>query len=343
LRLFSDRAFLPAGAPHAVVFYPFWGKNPEDPGDPNTGRFDAYTARGGHLFSLTSVDEADVAVLPCDWSEVEGKLDALARSEEFFALAREAGRTTAVFFASDSDSSLPDEGIVTFETSLYRSRRRPAQFALPAWSEDFVARYLGGRLPVRPKGPRPVVGFCGLAPRRSLVPRRLRASAQSAVRAHALHALERDAGVDTNFIVRKRFLGGALTGGQVDAPAMHRVRREYFDNLVESDYVVCARGAGNFSYRLYETLSCGRIPVFVDTDCVLPYDFLLHWRDYCVWVEEHEVERAGERVREFHERLTDGEFQELQHSARRLWEEYLAPEGFFANFHRHFEAVSGPG
>lgn len=65
-----------------------------------------------------------------------------------------------------------------------------------------------------------------------------------------------------------------------------------------SDYVLCARG-GDFSYRLYETLSYGRIPVFVDTDCVLPYDSEIKWKDYCVWVDEKEVNRIGERSRSF--------------------------------------------
>jgi len=117
------------------------------------------------------------------------------------------------------------------------------------------------------------------------------------------------------------------------------VRREYVQNIVESDYVVCTRGAGNFSYRLYETLSCGRIPVFVDTDCVLPYDFLVDWREHCVWVEEDDLPQIGERVLEFHEGLGEKEFVELQHHCRRFWEQYISPEGFFSNFHRHFNGL----
>ena len=98
--------------------------------------------------------------------------------------------------------------------------------------------------------------------------------------------------------------------------------------------VLCARGAGNFSYRLYETLSCGRIPVFVDTDCVLPYDFLVDWREHCIWIDEGEIDRAGERVAEFHEGLTEKAFADLQRSCRRFWEEYIRPEGFFSKFAR---------
>jgi hypothetical protein len=140
--------------------------------------------------------------------------------------------------------------------------------------------------------------------------------------------------------VRRNFLGGAINAGNVDARAMQKVRREYVENMVESDYILCARGAGNFSYRLYETLSCGRIPVFIDTDCVLPYEFAIDWRDYVVWVDERDVDNVAERVVEFHERLSEQEFRELQQECRRLWETHIAPQGFFANFHRHFDRAS---
>ena len=116
-----------------------------------------------------------------------------------------------------------------------------------------------------------------------------------------------------------------------------KARREYVENIAESDYVLCARGIGNFSYRLYETLSMGRIPIFIDTDCVLPLDFDIDWRDYCVWVDTGDVDRIGDRVLEFHESLSDAEFEERQRAARRVWETHISPEGFFASFHRHFE------
>jgi hypothetical protein len=107
--------------------------------------------------------------------------------------------------------------------------------------------------------------------------------------------------------------------------------------MLESDYVLCARGNGNFSYRLYETLCMGRIPVFIDTDCVLPLDFDIDWRDYCVWVDEAEIEQIGDQVLEFHESLDESEFEERQRACRRLWETHISPQGFFANFHLHFE------
>jgi hypothetical protein len=35
-------------------------------------------------------------------------------------------------------------------------------------------------------------------------------------------------------------------------------------------YIICPRGIENFSFRVYEALKYGRIPVIIDTEMVLP-------------------------------------------------------------------------
>jgi hypothetical protein len=342
LPIFSDRTLVPAGVPHTVMLYPFWGTPPEDSADPNTGRFDRYALLGRRFFRPASLDEAELAVFPTDWTHFVDNPTELFAAAQFAAETRESGTPTVAFFANDSDEpvGLPDATV--FRTSLYRSRRRDSEFAQPAWSEDFLGRYAQKELPFRRKPHEPIVGFCGLAPRARL-DRFRRGSSEPAIRARALNQLRRTKGVQTNFLVRNEFVGGAVRNGITDAQTMQRVRVDYVRNMLDSDYILCARGAGNFSYRLYETLSCGRIPVFVDTDCVLPYDFMIDWRDYVVWVEEARLDEIGEQVLEFHESLSDGEFAELQRECRRVWERYLRPEGFFANLSKHFVKPSAVG
>ena len=146
--------------------------------------------------------------------------------------------------------------------------------------------------------------------------------------------------MDTNFILRDQFYGGAvvMSDGAWDVELKRRVRAEYIDNVLGSDYTLCLRGTGNYCHRLYETLCCGRIPVFVNTDCVLPYDFAADWRQHCVWVEESEMDRLPEKVAAFHEALSPTDFIDLQHACRAFWQRWLSPEGFFGNLHRHLSA-----
>jgi hypothetical protein len=340
--------------PHVTLLVPFWGINPEPPGDPSNGRYDRYASVGRTFLRLAPLEACDVAVFPQSWEGAETDSEAVERARGLEAAAREARKPLAVFFWTDSNERVPLDAVV-FRTSVDRSRRLPSEFVLPAWHEDFLERYLGGEQVPRPKRTRPVVGFCGKTSRVPRPPtlagaaRRFAGDARRAVsrrlgrlgdghrpRTRALQALERDRRVEANFVVRDDFWAGAIADGVPDPEALRRVRREYVENMLASDYVLCARGDGNFSYRLYETLSCGRIPVFVDTDSVLPLDFTVEWRDYCVWVDEREIDRTGERVLEFHESLSDREFEERQRACRRLWETHMSPEGFFAHFHLHF-------
>jgi len=359
-KIFSDRSYLPEGMVHVAMLCPFWGKNPEDPRAPESGRFDRYEEMGRSFFEMTSLEEADLAVMPAWWGLVVHNETARDLSIQFAEKAEEAGKDVVVFYWSDSDEQVPIKNAMVFRTSLYRSRRRPNEFAMPAWSEDYVEKYLHGKLPVRSKRMKPVVGFCGYAPPLKLpLGRRLRNTLRwgvgvlglrepvrtpfrrekppNLVRTQALRALLASPRVETNLVVRDRFLGGAwLRDGRTDLALMQKVRLEFLQNMLESDYVLCARGGGNFSYRLYETLSCGRIPVFIDTDCVLPYDFEIDWKKYCVWMDEKEIDSIGDRVAEFHASLTPQDFLTLQGECRRLWNDWLSPVGFFRNFHRHF-------
>lgn len=346
--IFSDRSFLATpSTPHAVILAPFWGTNPEQPGEPDNGRFDRYAEIGRSFLRLTSLPECDIGVFPQNWESAGGQ--AVELGERFAATCRQAGRTPVVFHGADATQPLPIDATV-FRTSLLRSQRQPNEFAQPGWSEDFLVRYLKGQLRPRPRRVRPVVGFCGNTmgglPTQTLggkVRRLLGARHGTAMRrlpddhprARALTAVEGDRRLVSNFVLRATFWGGAIG----NPSSMSRARQEYVQNMLESDYVLCVRGIGNFSYRLYETLSMGRIPLFVDTDCVLPLDFEIDWRDYCIWVDESDIDRIGDRVVEFHESVSEAELQERQRACRRLWERHISPEGFFASFHRHFEAM----
>jgi hypothetical protein len=351
--LYSEQSYLAPGEPHVPILIPFWGQTPEDPQSPTGGRYDRYESVGRSFLQIGPLAQCDAAIFPQSWEHTVGDDAAEERAAAFVAQANEAGKPTVIFYWADSAEPARDDAVV-FRTSFYRSRRRPNEFAQPAWSEDFIERYLGGTLPLRKLEAHPVVGFCGYAPnepvpqtgwqvlRRKLGNRKRRFEAWRGrpveagyVRTRALTALEGHADVETNFVLRAAFWGGVIDS-TADPDTVMRLRREYVQNMVDSDYVLCARGGGNFSYRLYETLSCGRIPVFVDTDCVLPLEHEIDWRELCVWVDEHDVAKIGDRVAGFHASLTPADFADRQRACRHLWETHLSPHGFFKHFAGNF-------
>jgi hypothetical protein len=106
-------------------------------------------------------------------------------------------------------------------------------------------------------------------------------------------------------------------------------RELYVRSITESDYVLCMRGRGNWSYRFYETLSAGRVPVVVNTDMLLPLSDSVDWKRHCVWIELVDLSCLPEKILEFHTALDENAFERLQEDNRQLWLERLEPVAFW--------------
>ncbi len=312
------------------------------------------------LFTLVdNLQDADLVVLPIDWYWVRGYNWRSSENRalkhyliDLYAQATDANKRVVAFFTGDrSCEEIPVNNALVFRESAYRSRIAGTHsFSLPAFVEDFVSCYTDGVLQVRTKQLTPVIGFCGLSNKltyqhhlKHLVfllymlvrSGRLDVSPYKGelMRDRILAAIRDSDCLAHNLIVRTEntFIGVA------DETRKMQLRREYVQNMLDSDYVLCCRGSGNFSYRLYETLCMGRIPVVVDTDLSLPFDHLLDWRKHVVWVPEDEIDRLPELVSRFHQQLSPGDFEQLQRDNRQFWQEWLSPLGFFQNFYRFLE------
>ncbi|MHA1381094.1 MAG: exostosin [Candidatus Helarchaeota archaeon] len=358
IKIYSDKCYLPAGKVHTAILFPFWGKNPEHPNDPLSGRFDKYTKIGNKFFQMVSIDEADYVVVPTPWAFAMEDDNAINLTKRLVEKTNAKNKKVIIFFWSDSDIDIPFDNCIVFRTSLYNSKRKKNEFAMPTWSEDFIVKYLGGKVPIRSKQKKPIVGFCGYAfPLKKTFKHRVNNFIRSCahklgigksdiplsktglgIRAKAMCNLSKSSLIDTNFIIRNKFFGGAFSNNNdSNFEIKQKVRMEFVQNMIQSDYILCVRGAGNYSYRLYETLSCGRIPIFINTDCVLPYDFEIKWKKYCIWIDESELYLIAEKVSDFHKNISPSDFIKLQQDCRNLWEKWLSPEGFFSNFYRHFQ------
>jgi hypothetical protein len=356
LNIFSDRNYLPDDERYEPILYPFWGKplvnskRTKDGCYPWKECFNGYIQIGESIFELSSLENADLAILPYNWAEVKDSRDSLLLMN-FLEKAKQSGKLSVSFFGGDqSYKSIPAHSDLVFRNSMYASTRKRNDFASPAWGEDFIKTYFNHQLVIREKQLKPTVGFCGFSATDGIKTyaksilydigkllgqqQILKYNISHILRMKALPVLENSPLVKTNFIIRdKPFLS------ETDLNAQDKVRMEYIQNILDSDYIFCCRGYGNFSFRFYEALSCGRIPVFINSQCVLPYDFEVDWKQYCVWVEEDEISCIAEKIVEFHERLQPKEFVELQYECRKIWEQWLSPEGFFANLYRHIPLV----
>ncbi len=252
------------------------------------------------------------------------------------------------FIGGDWGIAFPEFSNITyFRMGGFRSQLSTHNQGFPAALSDHYVRLYGKQeIEIREKQEKPIVGFCGHATlsfkkrikenmkfvienikRAIRNPSRndwepLFASAYQ--RALLMKSVEASEQVHTNFIYRKNYRAGYKTPQQLEDTTF-----EYYENIRNSDYVLCVRGGGNFSIRLYETLMMGRIPIFVNTDCILPQTDKIDWKKHVVWVEWEDRKNIAKIVTNFHKDIAPNEFKAMQWANRVLWKKELSIGGSF--------------
>lgn len=113
---------------------------------------------------------------------------------------------------------------------------------------------------------------------------------------------------------------GAIRSGQDEQLA--QFKRDYVETSLDSKFILCPRGAGTSSIRLYEAMEMGRAPVVLSDGWVAPSG--PDWDGFCIRIPEREVAQLPEILgaRE-HEAVAMGA------AARRAWEQHFGPDALF--------------
>ncbi len=358
MKLYFDTAFRLDTAPTWLA-RPALGIPEEDRREIFAGIFDRFYELFPAEFQVVGSEKAaDAVVVPHNWADYPVEMQrALMRS---VTRRFQDGIPTILFYPAETDERIDwPRGLLVFRYNLYRSKRSPSEYPLPVWCNDFCACYDSLDFSLRRWKPRPSVGFCGYAPplgiklsgaklrstlryflyRLGMVPS-LKISVGHAPRAAAILALRKSRQIMCRFLIRDFFAYGGQwgqlrPGGSFESA--RALRLEYAANMVSSDYALSVRGVTNTSIRCYEALSCGRIPLFVDTDCRLPGDFAFDWHFIMPWIRERDIPNIGKQLAEYHAALDETQFAELQKRCRQAYEQWIAPEGFFSRLADHLE------
>lgn len=305
-----------------------------------------------------SFSRADLVLLPHDevfdeWSSA--RLEAVGvppheqdglRARYRDLVERAASATRPTVFVRHSDFSVqipvPDNGIVV-QANGHRSARHRNEFALAGFGALGLDPSLDG--PADGSTGRPSVSFQGSARLDRVTPERVARDAATWLRrAGVRHRLVQRAMWSEGQLVRDQALLALERAPQVDLDALRitrafltaseqdreRNRASYLERMLASPYALVARGRGNFSYRLYEAMELRRIPVFIDTDSILPFDDEIDWRDEFVWVDEDAIDRIGDVVAERHPPTTQ-QLHQWQQRMRDLWEGYCRPKAYWSH------------
>ena len=302
---------------------------------------------------VNNLANADYSLLPLTWNfYIENRKLELAK--KIYQEATIYNKRLLIFSTGDFIADVPFENVIIIQNSAFKSRignRGQKLLAIPTFITDYLDIYCSGKNLLRQKQSQPVVGFCGQANGSWLDFSRRQLSNKfkhlmfklklfkweapniepSLFRKRILQKIQQNPNISTNFILRTRYRAGYRL--KVKDP-FHFTRMEFINNILNTDYTVCIRGEGNFSVRFYEALSLGRIPVFVNTDCILPLADIINYKDYMVWVEPYEIPKISEKILDFHNSISENDFIDLQIECRNLWKNYLTEKGFFKNLPR---------
>ncbi|MDD5469258.1 MAG: exostosin family protein [Candidatus Peribacteraceae bacterium] len=305
-----------------------------------------------HMFveRVDSPAQADYILLPHNYSSLASHRDYMRKQAD---LARQHGKKLLIFWHGDSSAPVEIPHAIVFRTSLYRFNQRKNEYSMPAYAEDLLR---GGTLSPREKHMwKPVVGFCGWAQYKNtknsvgiflknvcitlaafIGYSRLRAVRYGVwYRIQAIKFLQSSSKVQANFIIRSSYSGHKQTIRVEEGKA----RQEYIATLLHSDYALAIKGGGNYSYRFYEALSLGRIPVLLDTDCVLPLEDIVDYDSFVLRINYKDLCCMDAIIADHYNSTAPDVFIAMQKKARAVFDEYLSTPAFFRHMERMLQRL----
>lgn len=104
-----------------------------------------------------------------------------------------------------------------------------------------------------------------------------------------------------------------------------------FDNFINitcsSKFGLAPRGYGKSSFRLYEIMQLGVVPVYVSDEHYIPWSDELDWSDFCVPINEDEIEEIDDILKS----ISDIEYNKLIENGKKVYNSYFSLEGMFQN------------
>lgn len=257
--------------------------------------YETFFKNKNNIIKKTSLEECEYIFLPYKW---DGKEVEVSQSKKIIA-----------FFNDDYEGLLdiPKENFILFRTSTNRTNIKNNERVMPAFCEkiDFVKvdeENINKR----------TISFCGQV---------------DSFRSYVFSEIDKSVSLNKNFIFRKGFWASEIQDKKL-------AREQYFENITNSLFVLCMRGAGNFSYRLYETMAAGRIPIIINSDLRLPIENILNWKEFSIIIEKEEIRFLDFIIDEF---LQDKDIVKLCKNNKKIWDEYFSPHGFIKNIKSYID------
>lgn len=117
-------------------------------------------------------------------------------------------------------------------------------------------------------------------------------------------------------------------------PTVNRNELEAFVNLAaHSIFCLCPRGYGLNSFRLYEAMQLGSIPVVVTDNFYLPWKDELNWEEFAVLVDDSQLQELPSILRSY---STD-RIESMREKIKEVYPKYFTMDGMYENILRRIQ------
>ena len=252
---------------------------------------------------VDDINDCDIIVLPYKFKDCSDTV-----FQFLLNYAVQLNKTLYAFYIDDNQQQLIDDhpNVKLFRTSFFRSTKQSNEYAMPTVTADFFDGYL--------EEPELSIGYCG----------------------HKLYGREKyinmfiESDLKTDFIVRDGHFWSLQTDKGI-------TKKDFIENMKNNLFIFCNRGAGNYSYRFYEIMMMGRIPILITTDSVFPHEDKYDLNDVGIVIEEKVRENKSnnyliERIQAYYDK-NNTDLVKIQKQNREIWEKYLSPCGFIKTIH----------
>lgn len=143
----------------------------------------------------------------------------------------------------------------------------------------------------------------------------------------------------------------------------HPIRKEMFEKLKDKDlfwiedvktnkaamprfvevteqsiFTLCPRGYGKTSFRLYEAMQLGSVPVYISDTHWLPFTKFLNWEEFCVIIKADLITSLPEILEKLY---SSGKWCVMAARAKQVYDEYFCYESCFKWIAKILEEEAG--
>ncbi len=307
-------------------------------------RHEIYGISTQDLILSVNPKNADILILPLTWNYYfeYGKINEAKEILKYYEILN---KPIITWVSGDYTHMVQDGNFILLQHNLYSSRRKNYEYAYPVIIRDPFDYLNFYGLNIASDFKNTSISFCGTADwtllnkyesflkemlfkikNRIIKPYldlRLPISGMN-LRGKMLKSFDQNTNLNVNLILRKRNDSIQIS--------KEKYKFEYWNNILSSPFTICLRGNGNFSVRFYETLAIGRIPILIDTDCVLPLDKEINWSKHCIMIKNTDPKKVVESVNMRINNMHNNEIINMQIANRKLWVDKLSFSGFYYSF-----------